>query len=159
MRPDTQRITGFGDQRGLTPDEVIEACRALDDLPGLDYFNVTAGSMAGLGGSVHVVPPMAIVEAGYLAPPAKRLRRAVAKRVFLAGRINQPQIAEAILAAGQVDMCGMTRVLIADPEMPAKAAAGRLDDIRACIACDQACIGHLQAGRFGCLRARMMLRP
>jgi 2,4-dienoyl-CoA reductase-like NADH-dependent reductase (Old Yellow Enzyme family) len=130
---------------GLTPDEVIEACRVLDGLPGLDYFNVTAGSMAGLGGSVHVVPPMAI-ETGYLASPAERLRRAVTKPVFLAGRINQPQIAEAILAAGQAEMCGMTRALIADPEMPAKAASGRLDDIRACIACNQACIGHLQAG-------------
>jgi 2,4-dienoyl-CoA reductase-like NADH-dependent reductase (Old Yellow Enzyme family) len=119
---------------GLTPDEVIEACRVLDDMPGLDYFNVTAGSMAGLGGSVHVVPPMAI-ETGYLASPAERLRRAVTKPVFLAGRINQ-----------QADMCGMTRALIADPEMPAKAASGRLDDIRACIACNQACIGHLQAG-------------
>jgi hypothetical protein len=130
---------------GLTPDEVIEACRVLEGLPGLDYFNVTAGSMASLGGSVHVVPPMAI-ETGYLASPAERLRRAVTKPVFLAGRINQPQIAEAILAAGQADMCGMTRALIADPEMPAKAASGRLDDIRACIACNQACIGHLQAG-------------
>jgi len=30
--------------------------------------------------------------------------------------------------------------------MPNKAAAGRLDDIRACIACNQACIGHLHAG-------------
>ncbi|MCH8998431.1 MAG: TolC family protein [Proteobacteria bacterium] len=64
---------------GLTPDEVIEACRVLDAMAGLDYFNVAAGSMAGLGGSVHVVPPMAI-EAGYLAPPAERLRRAVANR-------------------------------------------------------------------------------
>ncbi|MFQ5566649.1 MAG: oxidoreductase, partial [Paracoccaceae bacterium] len=98
---------------GLTPDEVIEACRALDGMAGLDYFNVAAGSMAGLGGSVHVVPPMAI-EAGYLASPAERLRCAVAKPVFLAGRINQPQIAEAMLAAGQADMCGMTRALISD---------------------------------------------
>ncbi|MHA1528766.1 MAG: oxidoreductase [Alphaproteobacteria bacterium] len=130
---------------GLTLDEAIEACRALDGMAGLDYFNVTAGSMAGLGGSVHVVPPMAI-EAGYLASPAERLRRAVTKPLFLAGRINQPQIAESILAAGQADMCGMTRALISDPEMPAKAAAERLDDIRACIACNQACIGHLQAG-------------
>jgi len=130
---------------GLTPDEVIEACGALDGLSGLDYFNVTAGSMAGLGGSVHVVPPMAI-ETGYLASPAERLRHAITKPVFLAGRINQPQIAEAILAAGQADMCGMTRALIADPEMPAKAEAGSFDDIRACIACNQACIGHLQAG-------------
>jgi hypothetical protein len=43
-------------------------------------------------------------------------------------------------------MCGMTRALICDPEMPNKAKAGRSDDIRACIACNQACIGHAQLG-------------
>jgi NADPH-dependent 2,4-dienoyl-CoA reductase/sulfur reductase-like enzyme len=36
--------------------------------------------------------------------------------------------------------------MICDPEMPAKAAAGRVDDIRACIACNQACIGHFHKG-------------
>jgi hypothetical protein len=68
--------------------------------------------------------------------------------VFVAGRINQPQIAEEILAAGMADMCGMTRAMISDPEMPNKAKQARLDDIRACIGCNQACIGHFQAG-FG----------
>lgn len=130
---------------GLEPEEAIEACRQLDPLGAIDYFNVTAGSMAGAGGSVHVVPPMAI-ETGYLAPLAAALKASVAKPVFVAGRINQPQMADRILAAGQADMCGMTRAMIADPEMPNKARAGRLDDIRTCIACNQACIGHLQAG-------------
>jgi 2,4-dienoyl-CoA reductase-like NADH-dependent reductase (Old Yellow Enzyme family) len=130
---------------GLEPEETIEACRQLDPLPTIDYFNITAGSMAGAGGSVHVVPPMTI-ETAYLAPTAALLKAAVAKPVFVAGRINQPQMAERILAAGQADLCGMTRALIADPEMPNKAQAGRLDDIRACIACNQACIGHLHAG-------------
>jgi 2,4-dienoyl-CoA reductase-like NADH-dependent reductase (Old Yellow Enzyme family) len=130
---------------GLLPEEAIEACRQLDPLAAIDYFNVTAGSMAGAGGSVHVVPPMAI-ETGYLAPMAAALKVSVTKPVFVAGRINQPQMAERILAAGQADMCGMTRAMIADPEMPNKTRAGRLDDIRACIACNQACIGHLHAG-------------
>ena len=40
----------------------------------------------------------------------------------------------------------MTRALICDPELPAKTADGRLDDIRACIGCNQACIGHFHAG-------------
>ena len=40
----------------------------------------------------------------------------------------------------------MTRAMICDPEMPAKALSGRHDDIRACIGCNQACIGHFQAG-------------
>ena len=43
-------------------------------------------------------------------------------------------------------MCGMTRALICDPDMPARPREGPLDDIRACIACNQACIGHFQLG-------------
>lgn len=130
---------------GLTPDEVGAICRALDDEPGLDYFNVIAGTSTTLGGSIHIVPPMT-VENAYLAPRAAEVKAEVRKLVFVGGRINQPQQAEAILAAGQADMCGMTRAMICDPEMPAKARAGRLDDIRACIGCNQACIGHFHMG-------------
>ena len=130
---------------GLTPDLVIEAIAALGDDGVLDYVNVIAGTMSDLAGSVHVVPPMAI-ETGYVAPFAALVKARVSMPVFVAGRINQPQIAETIVASGQADMCGMTRAMIADPEMAAKAQAGCLDDIRACIGCNQACIGHMQTG-------------
>lgn len=60
--------------------------------------------------------------------------------------INQPHEAEAVRAAGSADMCGMTRALISDPDMPGKAQEGRFDDIRACIACNRACIGHFHRG-------------
>jgi 2,4-dienoyl-CoA reductase-like NADH-dependent reductase (Old Yellow Enzyme family)/thioredoxin reductase len=130
---------------GLEKDEVIAICRALKAKRAIDYVNTTLGSMQGLGGSVHVVPPMEIAHA-YVAPRAGTLRAAVGLPVLVAGRINQPQIAEAVLAAGQADMCGMTRAMISDPEMPNKAREGRIDDIRACIACNQACIGHYHMG-------------
>ena len=134
------------EQGGLDPDAVIAICRALEATTSLDYVNVIAGSMSGLAGSVHVVPPMQI-EHGYVAPMAAALKAGgVTLPVFVAGRINQPQMAEAILASGQADMCGMTRAMIADPEMARKAESGRLDDIRACIGCNQACIGHMQMG-------------
>jgi 2,4-dienoyl-CoA reductase-like NADH-dependent reductase (Old Yellow Enzyme family)/thioredoxin reductase len=130
---------------GLDAAEVTAVCRALAETKAVDYVNTTLGSMAGLGGSIHVVPPMEI-ETAYVAPKAGLLRAATGLPVFVAGRINQPQIAEQVLAAGQADMCGMTRAMISDPEMANKARAGRLDDIRACIACNQACIGHYHAG-------------
>lgn len=130
---------------GLDEGEVVAICQALKAKRAIDYVNTTYGSMQGLGGSVHVVPPMEIAHA-YVAPKAGALRAAVGLPVFVAGRINQPQIAEAVLAAGQADMCGMTRAMISDPEMPNKARAGRMDDIRACIACNQACIGHYHMG-------------
>ena len=137
-----------GDEKsveGLTVDEVVEACIALDGDGELDYYNVIAGSSATLAGSIHIVPPM-LIDNAYVAPYAAGVRAKVAKPVFVAGRINQPQIAERVLEGGQADMCGMTRAMICDPAMAGKAEAGRADDIRVCIACNQACIGHMLAG-------------
>ena len=140
------RISGAElDHDGLTEEEVLETCRALSADGELDYYNVIAGSSASVAGAIHIVPPMAI-ETGYVAPFAAAVRAVVDKPVFVAGRINQPQIAEQVLISNQADMCGMTRAMICDPEMPAKTATGKLDDIRACIGCNQACIGHFHLG-------------
>lgn len=130
---------------GLEQADVAEVVRTLADRGLIDYVNTTAGSMAGLGGSIHVVPPMEIPH-GYLVPQATALKKASGLPVFVAGRINQPQDAERILAGGGVDMCGMTRAMIADPDMARKAHEGRLDEVVACIGCNQACIGHFHQG-------------
>jgi 2,4-dienoyl-CoA reductase-like NADH-dependent reductase (Old Yellow Enzyme family) len=140
------RISGDeADAERTDPADVLEACARLGRDGALDYFNVIAGTSASLQGAVHIVPPMT-VEPGYTAPFARAVKARVGVPVLVAGRINQPQIAERILASGDADMCGMTRALICDPEMPAKSRAGRLDDVRACIACNQACIGHFHKG-------------
>jgi hypothetical protein len=86
------------------------------------------------------------IEQAYVAPFAAAIKARLNIPVFVAGRINQPQIAEQVLAGGQADMCGMTRAMIADPQMPMKAEAARFDDIRACVACNQACIDHMLRG-------------
>lgn len=130
---------------GMPIEEVVEICRALDERNCFDYYNITAGSSATLGAATHIVPPMSMKN-GYVAPYAAAIKAVVTKPVAVTGRINQPQIAEAILAAGDADLCGMTRAMIADPEMPNKARTGAIDDIRACIGCNQACIGHMHLG-------------
>lgn len=138
------RISGTElDDTGLSQDEVTAACSGLSD--EFDYFSVVAGTSATLGGSVHIVPPMGLAH-GYVAPFASAVRAATGKPVIATGRINQPQVAEQIIAGGDADLCGMTRALICDPQLPAKAAAGGLDDIRACIGCNQACIGRAHKG-------------
>jgi 2,4-dienoyl-CoA reductase-like NADH-dependent reductase (Old Yellow Enzyme family) len=72
---------------GLTPELVLDICMALDDDGVLDYFNVAAGSMSGLSGTIHVVPPMNY-EGGYTAPLAAPIRAKLSKPIFVAGRIN-----------------------------------------------------------------------
>ncbi|WP_113911014.1 FAD-dependent oxidoreductase [Roseovarius dicentrarchi] len=128
---------------GMEDADSLDVIRAL--APGLDYVSVIAGTSASLSGAIHIVPPM-FEETGYLAPFAHAVKQAVDIPVMVAGRINQPQEAEGIIATGQADMCGMTRALICDPAMPAKARADSPDDIRACIGCNQACIGHFHKG-------------
>ena len=138
------RISGSEmDAEGLTNEEVLAACQAVAG--DLDYLSVVAGTSASLGGSVHIVPPMGIEQA-YVAPLAAAIKSACELPVIVTGRINQPQVAEQILARGEADLCGMTRALICDPALPEKTQAGQLDDIRACIGCNQACIGRAHKG-------------
>jgi 2,4-dienoyl-CoA reductase-like NADH-dependent reductase (Old Yellow Enzyme family) len=138
------RISGDEkDYAGLQDGEALEAMVALEGT--LDFYNIVVGNSASFGGAIHIAAPMAF-EHGYVAPFAAAAKARVKTPIFVAGRINQPQDAEKILASGQTDMVGMTRAMICDPEMPKKAEAGRLDDVRACIACNQACIGHFHLG-------------
>jgi 2,4-dienoyl-CoA reductase-like NADH-dependent reductase (Old Yellow Enzyme family) len=131
------------DAEGLTESESLEAVQSLQ--AQLDYVHIVAGTSASLGGAIHIVPPMAIA-AAYLADEAATFKASLSIPLFVTGRINQPQEAEEILARGQADVCGMTRALICDPLMPTKSLEGRVEDVRACIACNQACIGHFHKG-------------
>ncbi len=63
-------------------------------------------------------------------------RKAVSVPVIGVGRINDPVLADNLLAEGKADLIAMGRPLIADPDLPRKAAIGALEDIRPCIACN-----------------------
>ncbi|WP_050526859.1 oxidoreductase [Pseudorhodobacter aquimaris] len=131
------------DEGGLTIEDALQASCALQEQ--LDYLSLTVGTSATLGGAVHITAPMNF-PAAYVAPEVARFKKALTIPVFATGRINQPQEAEGMLARGEADVCGMTRALICDPVMPNKAEAGQVDDIRACIGCNQACIHHFHKG-------------
>ena len=119
----------------------LKSARRWRPIINLDYFSVISGTTAAPGGWVHVFPPMAVPEA-FVANDAERLKQSVNKPVLVAGRINQPQIAEEILSSGKADMVGIARALIADPEFVNKFSTGKSEDIRACVGCNQACVGH-----------------
>ncbi len=77
-----------------------------------------------------------------------RLRPEVSIPVITSNRINTPDLAETILAAGQADMVSMARPFLADPDFVAKAASGRTARIAPCIACNQACLDHTFSGKL-----------
>jgi 2,4-dienoyl-CoA reductase (NADPH2) len=63
-------------------------------------------------------------------------------------RINMPDIAEAVLAAGDADLVSMARPMLADADLIKKTLEGREDEINTCIACNQACLDHTFTGRM-----------
>ena len=133
------------DYDGLTNDEVVEICGALEHDAVVDYFNLGSGSDTAMTGWSAAVAP-APFEPGFLAGAAGKIKARVNLPVIVAGRINQPQIAETILERGEADLIGMARALISDPDFAFKARADRAEDIRACVGCNQACIGHRETG-------------
>jgi 2,4-dienoyl-CoA reductase-like NADH-dependent reductase (Old Yellow Enzyme family) len=70
--------------------------------------------------------------------------------VAAVGRITSPAMAEALLESGDADLVMLARPLLADPQWPSKAAAGRAEAIRPCIYCN-ACWGEIdRAATVGC---------
>lgn len=71
--------------------------------------------------------------------------------VFCAGKMVDPGICDKAIADGKIDGVGMARNLLADPQWPNKAEAGRKEDIKPCIGCHIGCLGRLfQGKRMGC---------
>ncbi|MFZ5584825.1 MAG: FAD-dependent oxidoreductase [Thermodesulfobacteriota bacterium] len=101
---------------------------------GVDLINVTGGWHETLVPQITSELPAAGFS--YL---ARGVRRAVTVPVAASNRIHSPGLAEDILARGDADLACMCRPLLADPNLPKKAQAGRPELIRRCIACNQGC--------------------
>ncbi|KUL40066.1 NADPH-dependent 2,4-dienoyl-CoA reductase [Actinoplanes awajinensis] len=130
-------------------DETVELARELQTA-GVSLFNT------GIGWHEARVPTIVTsVPAGAFTWVTRKLRDEVSIPVIASNRINRPESAEQILAAGDADLVSMARPLLADAEWVGKAAQGREREIITCIACNQACLDHT----FGNQRATCMLNP
>lgn len=122
---------------GLTVDDMVEVSRALVPL-GVSYLSVSNGTYTGLrrGLGLAYVAPATVPEAP-AAGDAAQVRAATGLPVVVTGRITDPATAERLLKNGTADVIGVTRALIADPAMFAKARDGRRHEIVGCIACNE----------------------
>ncbi len=136
-------------QGGLTLDDVKEIARRFEASRDIDFIDLTLATFYNLylvGASMHT--PL-----GYTIPLAAGIKSVVKLPVFCTGRINDPVMAERVLADGQADMIGMVRAQICDPEIANKAKEGRLDEIRYCVADNQGCYGRVGLNlSIGCIQ-------
>ena len=128
---------------GLGPDELIEVARSFAATGAVDLFSVSGGTGASRLSTAYFVPGDELPE-GVYNDLARRFREAVGVPVIVAGRNVEPAMADACVAGG-VDLVAMTRAIIADPDLPAKARAGQA--ARPCIGLNEGCIGRLYTDR------------
>ncbi len=130
---------------GLTLEEARRLARALTETGRLDYLNVTAGrDLNSWSLAMHYAPMY--LPSLHLRHLARGIKEVVGVPVLAVGRIVDPGDAEAILAAGDADLVGMTRAQIADPDLANKAARGAFAEIRACVGANEGCLGRLFRG-------------
>ncbi len=108
---------------------------------GADWLHVSAG----IYGSMPVTIPSMYEPHGCFVHLAEAVKQVVSIPVIAVGRIKDPVMAERIIAEGRADLVAMGRAHIADPELAAKAAGGRLHEIRPCIGCCRGCIENVLA--------------
>ena len=128
---------------GLGTDELIEIARSLTSTGAIDLLSLTGGTGATRLSTAYAVPGDQLPE-GVFNERARRFREALGIPVVVAGRNVEPAMADAAVADG-IDLVAMTRAIIADPDLPAKAAAGRA--ARPCIGINEGCIGRLYTAR------------
>ncbi len=121
--------------------EIVQQARAVE-AAGATILNT------GIGWHEARVPTIAtsVPRAAFAGVTAK-LRPHVSLPLVATNRINMPEVAESILAAGDADLVSMARPLLADPEWANKARAGKANTINTCIACNQACLDHVFINR------------
>jgi len=113
----------------------------------VDFLSIIGGGAHTYSLQAAAVPNMSFSPGVYV-PLTARIKAAVPGMPILhASRIVDPLHAGRLVAAGDVDVVGMTRALIADPDLPRKAHEGRLDDIRTCVGANEGCIDRIYQGK------------
>ncbi|MCM8595590.1 FAD-dependent oxidoreductase [Accumulibacter sp.] len=127
---------------GSTWEEIVALAKAIEEA-GATIINT------GIGWHEARIPTIAtMVPRAAFVWVTKRLMGEVRIPLVTTNRINTPEVAEDILASGCADMVSMARPFLADADFVNKAAAGRADEINTCIACNQACLDEIFAGRL-----------
>ena len=73
---------------------------------------------------------------GYFVPLAEGIKKVAKVPVIAVGRLDEPGLAEKVIAEEKADLISIARGLLADPLFPSKLIQGQHSDIRPCIACN-----------------------
>ena len=128
---------------GRTMFETHEIIRRIEEW-GADALHLTFG-MYGTRSSVGSVSSF-IQSHGWNVKLAEEAKKLISIPVITVGRIQEPTMAEEIIAAGMADFIAMGRASLTDPFYPQKIKAGEFNEVRSCIGCLQGCTASTYQG-------------
>ena len=130
---------------GISLDEAHIFAKWLEEA-GVDMLHVAQANHT--GNMADTIPPMGVQPYGFFVDIASTIKKSVNIPVSTVGRIFNPKMAESILEADKVDMIGLGRILLADPDWVNKVKENKLEDIRECICCNKGCTDNIQNRKF-----------
>jgi 2,4-dienoyl-CoA reductase (NADPH2) len=126
---------------GGTFDETVQLAQAIE-AAGATIINT------GIGWHEARIPTIATaVPRAAFSWVTRKLKGIVSIPLVTTNRINDPQVADDVLANGDADMVSMARPFLADAELLSKAQSDRADEINTCIGCNQACLDQIFVGK------------
>lgn len=134
---------------GFDLEEAVAVAALLEEA-GVAAISVTAGTWL----TLHVTLAPMFVPRGQMVPLAAAIKAAVDVPVMAVGRLDDPDLAAAVVASGQADLICLGRGLIAEPDWPAKVERGEAAELRPCISCN-ACVDRVGRGE----RAKCSVNP
>lgn len=132
---------------GLNVETAVENARLVTGSGLLDYISVSAGVYE----SAPAMYPVMYAGRGGYAPLAEKLKQALPGMPIVAVGGLDARTGDDVIQKGMTDLVAIGRGLIADPEIANKVSESRVQDIRPCIMCNEACLGNIILGRpMGC---------
>jgi 2,4-dienoyl-CoA reductase-like NADH-dependent reductase (Old Yellow Enzyme family) len=134
---------------GIGPEEAIRIAHRFIDA-GIDLISIIRGCVDTDAQLTRVIPPMATPASPHL-EFAGWVKKHVEVPVMHAARIADVATARYAIAEGLLDLVGMVRALMADPNLPKKVQAGHTDQIRPCVGASMCLDGIYTNGSTLCI--------
>ncbi len=123
-------------EKVMTEEEIVTFINRAAKL-GVDIVNLTRGNVGTFANS-YEVPPYNLPR-GFNVENIYKIKKQINVPVMGVGRILTGEMANQLIVDGKMDLVGIGRAQIADPEWVAKTRKGREKEIRMCIGCIQGC--------------------
>jgi 2,4-dienoyl-CoA reductase-like NADH-dependent reductase (Old Yellow Enzyme family) len=132
---------------GYGIDEGVAIAKKLDGKVDLIHVSVGSHEVAEVFTVTH---PSMFLPDGANVQFAAEIKKHVQTPVGTVGALGDPELMEEIIASGKADVVLAARAMMADPDLPKKARAGRRDEIRPCIRCFECFAGITTKRQYRC---------